>query len=99
MFGSAMVSNIGSLGIDYGIPALMPASNLSFVMAIGKTKEKPVVRDGEICIANVLPIAATFDHRVVDGAHIAKLVKGLDYYFENPEELCHPSHRFAEKSS
>ena len=24
MFGSVLVSNIGSLGIDYGIPALMP---------------------------------------------------------------------------
>ena len=34
-FGSALVSNIGSLGLDYGIPALMPASNLSFVQAIG----------------------------------------------------------------
>ena len=29
-FGSALVSNIGSLGLDYGIPALMPASNLEF---------------------------------------------------------------------
>jgi len=91
MFGSVLVSNIGSLGIDYGIPALMPASNLSFVMAVGKIKEKPVVKNGEICIAPVLPIAATFDHRVVDGGHIAKMVKGLDFYFQNPEELCKPA--------
>ena len=91
MFGSAMVSNIGSLGIDYGIPALMPASNLSFVMAIGKVQEKAVVRDGKVCAAQVLPMAATFDHRVVDGGHIAKLVKGINYYFEHPEALCKPT--------
>ena len=62
VFGSALVSNIGSLGLDYGIPALMPASNLSFVQAIGYVKEKAVVKDGEIVIQSVLPIGATFDH-------------------------------------
>ena len=44
-------------------------------MAVGKIKEKPVVKNGEICIVPVLPIAATFDHRVVDGGHISKMVK------------------------
>jgi len=87
MFGSALVSNIGSLGIDYGIPALMPASNLSFVQAIGFVKDKPVVKDGEIIIQSVLPISATFDHRIVDGFHISKYLKGLKHYFANPHEL------------
>ena len=42
----------------------MPASNLSFVQAIGYVKEKAVVKDGEIVIQPVLPISATFDHRL-----------------------------------
>ena len=90
MFGSVLVSNIGSLGIDYGIPALMPASNLSFVQAIGFVKDKPVVKGGEIIIQSVLPISATFDHRIVDGFHISKYLQGLKFYFENPDELMKP---------
>lgn len=86
-FGSALVSNIGSLGLDYGIPALMPASNLSFVQAIGYVKDKAVVKDGEIVIQSVLPISATFDHRIVDGFHVSKYLEGLKYYFENPNDL------------
>lgn len=87
MFGSVLVSNIGPLGMEYGIPALMPASNLSFVFAIGKVSEKPIVRDGQVVPCLMLPTAATFDHRVADGAHISKLVKGMNYYLENPHEL------------
>jgi pyruvate dehydrogenase E2 component (dihydrolipoamide acetyltransferase) len=87
MFGSVLVSNIGSLGLDYGIPALLPASNLAFVQAIGKIKEVAVVQDGEIVARTVLPISASFDHRVVDGAHISRYIQGINYYFANPEEL------------
>ena len=81
------MSNIGSLGLDYGIPALMPASNLSFVQAIGYVKEKAVVKDGEIIVQSVLPISATFDHRIVDGFHVSKYLKGLKHYFANPHDL------------
>ena len=87
MFGSVLISNIGSLGVDYGIPALMPASNLSFVFSIGKVQEKAIVVDGNVVPALMLPVGATFDHRVVDGYHIAKLIKGLDYFSQNPHEL------------
>ena len=90
MFGSVLVTNIGAIGIDYGIPALMPASNLSFVMALGKAQEKPVVRNGEIVIGHVLPIAGTFDHRIVDGFHISKMLDGLNHYFANPLDLLTP---------
>jgi len=89
MFGSLLITNIGSLGLQYGIPALMPASNLSFVLAMGKIYEKPVVIDGEIAIRTVLPLSATFDHRVVDGAHVGRMVAAVVYYFENPQELLH----------
>lgn len=87
MFGSVLISNIGSLGVEYGIPALMPASNLSFVFAIGKAHQKPVIQNGQVVPSMILPVAATFDHRVADGHHISKLVKGLDYYAAHPQEL------------
>ena len=50
-------------------------------------KDKPVVKDGEIIIQSVLPISATFDHRIVDGFHVSKYLEGLKHYFENPHVL------------
>lgn len=87
MFGSVMITNVGSLGLAYAFPALMPASNLSFVVSIGKIVERPVVIDGQIVIRPMMPFGATFDHRVVDGAHIARLAERLVHYLTYPDEL------------
>jgi pyruvate/2-oxoglutarate dehydrogenase complex dihydrolipoamide acyltransferase (E2) component len=89
LFGSVLISNIGALGLEYGFPALMPASNLSFVMCIGRVQEKAKVIDGKIVACPVLPVAGTFDHRIADGAHIGKLAQGMHHYFENPYDLIH----------
>ena len=87
MFGSLLITNIGSIGLHYGIPALMPASNLSFVIAMGRTFDKAMVIDGEVVVRNVLPISATFDHRVVDGLHVGRMLSAIVYYFDNPYAL------------
>jgi len=39
-FGSFIVSNIGTLGLDLGFPALMPTSNVSFVLILGAVRKK-----------------------------------------------------------
>jgi pyruvate/2-oxoglutarate dehydrogenase complex dihydrolipoamide acyltransferase (E2) component len=91
MFGSLLVSNLGPLGLSYGIPALMPASNLAYVMAIGRVEKKPIVQNDEITIMPVLPVSGTFDHRVVDGVHIGRMTKGIKHYFSNPEDLLKPA--------
>jgi pyruvate/2-oxoglutarate dehydrogenase complex dihydrolipoamide acyltransferase (E2) component len=97
MFGSLLVSNIGPLGLSYGIPALMPASNLAFVMSLGHVEEKAIVEDGKVIPCKMLPICGTFDHRVVDGAHIGKMSRGMKYYFNNPEALLSPA-KYPERS-
>lgn len=89
-FGSAMLSNIGSHGLQFGMAALLPASNLPIVLIMGKVEKKPVVRDGEIVIRDILPLTATLDHRIVDGAQGGKLAKGIDHYLQNPELLDEP---------
>lgn len=72
-FGSVLVTNVGSLGIHFAFPALMPAANLSFVVAMGKMVERPVYVDGQLVPRKFLPFGASFDHRIVDGAHIGRL--------------------------
>jgi len=53
----------------------------------GKIEEKPVVRDGEIVVRTILPLTGTFDHRIVDGAQIGKLARGIKRNFRKPEWL------------
>ncbi len=89
-FGSAMITNIGSFGLDIGYPALMPAGNVPMVIAMGTVEKRPVVRDDEIVIRNMLPLSATFDHRIVDGHQVWLLARGLKRHLADPESLDRP---------
>lgn len=86
-FGSAMLSNIGTHGLQYGFAALLPASNLPIVIVMGAAQKKPVVINDEIVIRTMLPVAGTFDHRIVDGSQGGKLANSVSNYLEHPELL------------
>lgn len=86
-FGSFVVSDIGSFGLNTGMTALMPAAKVPCVVVLGKIEEKPVVRRGEVVIRTILPLTGTFDHRIVDGMQIGKLARALKRYFRKPEWL------------
>jgi len=86
-FGSFMVTNIGSLGLDMGIPALLPSSNISMVIVLGGTSKKPAVVNDEIVPRRILSMGAVLDHRLVDASHGGRLFRYLKYIFKNPEIL------------
>jgi len=86
-FGSFVVSDIGSFGLNTGMTALMPAAKVPCVVVLGKIEEKPVVRNGEIVVRTILPLTGTFDHRIVDGMQIGKFARGLKRGFRKPEWL------------
>jgi pyruvate dehydrogenase E2 component (dihydrolipoamide acetyltransferase) len=86
-FGSFIVSDIGSHGLTTGMTSLMPAAKVPAVIVLGKLEDKPVVRRGEIVIRTILPLTGTFDHRIVDGAQIGKLARGIKRNFRRPEWL------------
>ncbi len=83
-FGGAMVTNIGSLGLESAFVPLVPFSRVPILVAMGAVERAAVVDDGEIHAAQIMRICATFDHRVIDGAHAAKMAKILRGYFEHP---------------
>jgi pyruvate/2-oxoglutarate dehydrogenase complex dihydrolipoamide acyltransferase (E2) component len=86
-FGSFIVSNIGTLGLSIGFPALMPVSNVSFVLIIGAVDKKPWVVNDEIVIRKIITIGAALDHRVCDGSHGGRLFHHLKYLTKHPELL------------
>ncbi|MEE2769946.1 MAG: 2-oxo acid dehydrogenase subunit E2 [Pseudomonadota bacterium] len=69
------LTNIGSIGGKYGTPVLIPPCVA--ILAIGKKEQKPIVKDEQIVIANVLPISLTFDHRILTGAQALQFLKDL----------------------
>lgn len=86
-FGSLMVTEIGSYGLDIGFPALLPLSGSSCIIAIGRMSERAVVRDGEVVARHILPLSATFDHRIADAFDAGALVRAARHLLEHPELL------------
>lgn len=86
-FGSFVVSNIGSVGLDMGYPALLPSSNVSFVLVLGGVNRKPAVVGEQILPRTILSLGAALDHRVVDASHGGLLFRYLKKIVKNPELL------------
>jgi pyruvate dehydrogenase E2 component (dihydrolipoamide acetyltransferase) len=86
-FGSFAVTNIGSLGLDSGFPALLPSSNLSFVFVMGGIQKKPVVVNDEIVIRRMMSLSIVMDHRISDASHGSKLFRYIKHQIKHPEEL------------
>ena len=86
-FGSYIVSNIGTVGLDTGYASLLPSSNISFVFILGSINKKPVVVNDEIAIKRIMLLSSTLDHRVVDGSHGGRLFRIIKQIAKNPELL------------
>lgn len=86
-FGSFMVTNIGSIGLDMGFPALFPVSSVAMVFVMGGVSDKPWVVDGEICIRRIISLGAALDHRAADASHGGRLFTYLKNIAVHPEIL------------
>lgn len=86
-FGSFIVSNIGTLGLDTGFPALLPSSNVSFVLLMGGIAKKPVVMNDKIVIRRIMTVTIAIDHRVADASHGGRLLRYIKHLLQHPEEL------------
>ena len=81
------MTNIGSIGLDTGYPALFPISNVSFVFVMGGIYKKPVVENDEIIIRRIMTISSAMDHRTADAIHGGRLFKYIKRMIIEPELL------------
>ncbi|MBU0554023.1 2-oxo acid dehydrogenase subunit E2 [Myxococcota bacterium] len=85
-FGSVMITNIGSLGLEIAYAPLVPYSGVPLLLALSAVERVPVVDEGGAIVARaVMRINATFDHRVIDGAHAAIMAREVKRHLEDPE--------------
>jgi len=89
-FGSVMITNIGSIGLDQAYVPLVPYARVPMLLATGAVKEAPVVEDGKLVVGKVMKINATFDHRVIDGFHASIMARTFHEYLEHPFEHFDP---------
>ncbi|MCU0339887.1 MAG: 2-oxo acid dehydrogenase subunit E2 [Spirosomaceae bacterium] len=89
-FGAFVLSNIGSLGLEMGFPALFPSANVSFVLILGGVSQKPWVVNDAVVPRTILALGAALDHRVVDASHGGKLFRYLKKVVANPSLLEKP---------
>ncbi|WP_341213572.1 pyruvate dehydrogenase complex dihydrolipoamide acetyltransferase [uncultured Limimaricola sp.] len=81
--GSFAISNLGMFGIDNFDAVINPPHGA--ILAVGAGVKKPVVNDaGEIEVATVMSVTLSVDHRVIDGAMGAELLKQIADALENP---------------
>jgi hypothetical protein len=83
-FGAAVVSSIGSLGLESALIPLVAYSRAPIVIAAGAVTDEPVVDDGKVVPGKVMRIGATFDHRVIDGSHAAVMANTIRRVIEQP---------------
>ena len=83
-FGSIMITNIGTLGLDQAFVPIVPWSRVPMLLATGEVQERAVVEDGEIVIRKMMKISATFDHRIIDGFHASVMSRTLHRWLSDP---------------
>ncbi len=85
--GIATVTNFGGFGLTDGTP--MPLPSESLILGVGAVQKVPVWSDEVECFIPVeqARIVASFDHRVVDGGDIGRLMQRIAYFLEHPDKL------------
>jgi pyruvate dehydrogenase E2 component (dihydrolipoamide acetyltransferase) len=83
-FGSLMITNVGSLGLDVAYVPLVPYSHVPILLALGEVKAKALVEDGKVVAGKIMAVNATFDHRIIDGFHASAMSKVLKAWMEDP---------------
>jgi pyruvate dehydrogenase E2 component (dihydrolipoamide acetyltransferase) len=83
--GTFTITSLGALGGLFGTPVLnYPEVG---ILSVHRIRPTPVVRDGQIVIRDVLHVAVTGDHRVVDGQAISSFTLQVVKYLEDPSLL------------
>ncbi|APE28769.1 pyruvate dehydrogenase complex dihydrolipoamide acetyltransferase [Aurantiacibacter gangjinensis] len=80
--GTASLSNMGMFGIKQFEAVINPPQGM--IMAIGAGDKRPYVVDDSLQIASVMSATGSFDHRAIDGADGAQLMKAFKEMIEAP---------------
>jgi len=83
--GTFTVSNLGMYGVT-NFSAVINAPQAA-ILAVGAITGRPVVRDGQIVVGNILGVTLACDHRILHGAPAAGFLARIRALLEEPLSL------------
>jgi len=79
------LNNIGSFGGNTGTPIINTPEVA--ILAVGRIQEKAIVHNGNVIVRSMMPLAMSFDHRVIDGAMAGRFLSRFKELVEQPQQL------------
>jgi pyruvate dehydrogenase E2 component (dihydrolipoamide acetyltransferase) len=79
------ISNLGMFDIEE-FTAIINSPD-SCILAVGSIIQKPIIKNGEIVVGNMMKVTLSCDHRVVDGATGAQFLQTFKSILEDPIRL------------
>ena len=83
--GTFTISNGGVFGSMLSTPIINPPQ--SGILGMHNVVERAIVKNGQIVIAQVMYVALSYDHRIIDGRESVGFLVAVKEALENPEEL------------
>ncbi len=79
------LNNVGSFGGSSGTPIINHPEVA--ILAVGRLQDKAVVLQGAVIVRPMIPLALSFDHRLIDGAMAGAFLARFKELVENPQQL------------
>jgi len=83
--GSISVTNLGMFGTEEFAAIINPPQ--AAILAVGATRQEPVVVDGRLEVATVMRLTLSVDHRPVDGVVAGRWMTALVTLLEHPARI------------
>lgn len=79
------LNNVGSFGGSTGTPIINHPEVA--ILAFGRIEDKAIVAHGTIIVRPIMPLALSFDHRLIDGALSGAFMGRFKELVEHPQQL------------
>jgi pyruvate dehydrogenase E2 component (dihydrolipoamide acetyltransferase) len=83
--GTFSISNIGMIDVDDLTAIINPPQ--AAILAVAAIKQRPVVRGGEVAVADAMRVSLSCDHRVLNGVEAGRFLAELKQMLEQPAVL------------
>ena len=83
--GTFAISNLGMFDVTSFTAIIQPPQTA--VLAVGTIAKRPVVKNDEVTVGQIMTATLSADHRMVDGADGARFIGEVKHLLENPMHL------------
>lgn len=83
--GTFTITNGGVFGSLLSTPIINPPQ--SAILGMHKIEERPMVENGKVVVKNMMYLALSYDHRIIDGKESVSFLVQVKDYLENPEKM------------